>query len=112
MNAASSGPSDEPKLPPVWNSDCAKPCRPPEATRAIRDDSGWKIDDATPISAAPASSNANRCAKASTRMPESITVMPTASEYGRGVRSVCMPTSGCSTDAVPELVSVISPICQ
>ena len=46
MNAASSGPSDDPKLPPVWKSDCANPCRPPDASRAMRDDSGWKIDDA------------------------------------------------------------------
>ena len=53
--AASSGPSDEPALPPTWNSDCAKPWRPPDATRAIRDDSGWKIDDPTPTSAAAAS---------------------------------------------------------
>ena len=26
MNAASSGPTAEPALPPTWNSDCASPC--------------------------------------------------------------------------------------
>ena len=51
MKAASSGPSDWPKLPPTWNSDCAKPWRPPEAARATRDASGWKIAEPTPISA-------------------------------------------------------------
>lgn len=40
MNAASSGPSDCPKLPPSWNSDCAVPKRPPEARRATRELSG------------------------------------------------------------------------
>ncbi|MNR20680.1 hypothetical protein D3C85_1375350 [compost metagenome] len=39
-SAASSGPSADPTLPPTWNSDCANPCRPPEAMRATRDDSG------------------------------------------------------------------------
>ena len=53
--AASSGPSDWPKLPPTWNTDCARPCWPPEASRAIRDASGWKMEEPTPISAAPAS---------------------------------------------------------
>jgi hypothetical protein len=52
MNAASSGPIAEPVLPPTWNSDWAKPCRPPEAMRATRDDSGWNTDEPTPTSAA------------------------------------------------------------
>ncbi|MNV81819.1 hypothetical protein D3C71_1755120 [compost metagenome] len=39
-SAANSGPSADPTLPPTWNSDCANPCRPPEAMRATRDDSG------------------------------------------------------------------------
>jgi len=50
--AASSGPTADPELPPTWNSDCASPCRPPEAIRATRDDSGWNTDDPTPTSAA------------------------------------------------------------
>ena len=45
MNAASSGPSAEPTLPPTWNSDCARPCRPPDAMRATREDSGWNTDE-------------------------------------------------------------------
>src|SRR5215475_335359 len=50
--APSSGPKDEPRLPPTWNNDCASPYWPPEAMRATRDDSGWKIDDPIPISPA------------------------------------------------------------
>ena len=56
MKAASSGPIAWPKLPPTWNSDCARPYRPPEARRATREDSGWKIAEPRPISAAPNSS--------------------------------------------------------
>ncbi len=54
-NAAISGASELPKLPPTWNSDCAKPCAPPEARRATREDSGWKIAEPIPSNAAPAS---------------------------------------------------------
>ena len=54
--AASNGPSDCPKLPPTWNTDCAIPCCPPEASRAMREDLGWNIDEPMPSSAAPASS--------------------------------------------------------
>ena len=88
MNAASSGPSDEPKLPPVWNSDCAKPWRPPDASRAMRDDSGWKTADPTPTSPAASSSSPNRDANASSNRPTSVTLMPAASENGCGRRSV------------------------
>ena len=52
MKAASSGPIADPALPPTWKSDCAKPCRPPDAIRATRDDSGWKIDEPMPTHAA------------------------------------------------------------
>src|SRR3569832_1955398 len=57
--AASSGPNDAPALPPTWKIDCARPCRPPEAMRATRDASGWKIDGPLPTSAAAASSSGN-----------------------------------------------------
>jgi hypothetical protein len=40
MRAASNGPIAEPTPPPTWNSDCARPCRPPEANRAMRAASG------------------------------------------------------------------------
>jgi hypothetical protein len=53
--AASSGPSAVPVLPPTWNSDCAMPCLPPEAMRATREDSGWKIDEPVPTRAAATS---------------------------------------------------------
>ena len=52
--AASSGPIEVPKLPPSWNSDCAKPKRPPDESLASLEASGWKIDDPSPIRAAPA----------------------------------------------------------
>ena len=38
----------EPVLPPTWKKDCAKPCRPPEARRAMREDSGWKTAEPMP----------------------------------------------------------------
>src|ERR1700722_4477077 len=40
INAASRGSSDEPTFPPTWNTDCARPCCPPDAILATRDDSG------------------------------------------------------------------------
>src|ERR1700722_622495 len=51
INAASSGPMEDPAFPPTENSSCATPCRPPEAMRAIRDASGWNTADPTPIRA-------------------------------------------------------------
>ena len=56
MKAASSGPMALPALPPTWNSDCARPWRPPEASRATREDSGWKIAEPMPIRLAAKSS--------------------------------------------------------
>ena len=53
MKAASNGPIAWPKLPPSWNSDCASPKRPPAASRATREDSGWKTADPNAISMAP-----------------------------------------------------------
>ena len=56
-NAANKGPMACPVLPPTWNVDCANPCRPPEASRATRELSGWKTADPNPINAEPASSS-------------------------------------------------------
>src|SRR5689334_5945415 len=110
-NAASSGPNEEPRLPPTWKNDCAKPCRPPDAIRAMRDDSGWKIDEPMPIRPAATSKASNVPAADSSRTPTSVNVMPTTSAYGVGRRSVYRPTSGCSSDAVSCSVNVISPTC-
>ncbi len=55
MNAASRGPQADPTFPPTWNSDCASPCCPPEASRAMREDSGWNTADPLPIMAAASS---------------------------------------------------------
>ncbi len=98
--AASSGPIALPTLPPTWNSDCASPCRPPEAMRATRDDSGWKIDEPVPTSAAASSSVPKLGATDISSSPTSVKPMPTGSEYGFGCRSVYSPTIGCSSEAV------------
>ena len=47
-NAASNGPMADPELPPSWNSDCAKPYRPPDAIRATRDEFGMEDRRAQP----------------------------------------------------------------
>ena len=57
MNAASSGPRADPKLPPTWNVDCANPCRPPDASRATRELSGWNTAEPSPTKAAPINSS-------------------------------------------------------
>ena len=87
-NAASSGPSALPVLPPTWNNDCANPWRPPDARRATREDSGWKIDEPMPTSAAASSSSGSSARQASSNRPNSVNAMPSGSEYGIGRRSV------------------------
>ena len=57
MKAARIGPSDEPILPPTWNTDCARPCRPPDAIRATREASGWNTAEPIPTIVAASSSN-------------------------------------------------------
>jgi len=54
--AASNGPIADPVLPPTWKVDWAVPKRPPEAIRATRDASGWKVAEPTPTTAAATSS--------------------------------------------------------
>ena len=49
ISAARTGPRDEPRLPPIWKSDWAKPCRSPAARWATREASGWKIAEPIPI---------------------------------------------------------------
>ena len=80
MNAASSGPIAEPMLPPTWNTDCASPCRPPDAMRATREDSGWNTDEPEPTMAAASSSAGKLVACASSSSPLSVHAMPMASE--------------------------------
>ena len=57
MNAASNGPSAPPACPPTWKMPCASPCWPPDAVRAMRVASGWKIEEPRPTHAAEASSS-------------------------------------------------------
>ncbi len=110
-NAASSGPMADPVLPPTWNSDWANPCRPPDASRATRLDSGWKTAEPSPTIAAESSRTGKLHATESARMPTRLSPMPATSEYGFGWWSVYRPTSGWSNEAVSWNVSVMSPIC-
>ncbi len=47
--AARSGPMALPPLPPTWKMDWANPFFPPAAICAMRDASGWNIDEPHPI---------------------------------------------------------------
>ena len=98
--AASSGPTALPVLPPTWKIDCASPGCPPEARRAMREDSGWNTDEPVPTRAAATSTVAKLGATDSSSRPHSVEPMPKASECGLGCRSVYRPTSGCSSEAV------------
>ena len=69
-----------PVLPPTWNTDCAKPCCPPEASRATRDDSGWKMADPMPTKAAASSTIPKLGANASSTIPTRVDTMPSGSE--------------------------------
>ncbi|MCY1307540.1 hypothetical protein D9M70_574690 [compost metagenome] len=80
MKAASSGPMALPALPPTWKSDCANPWRPPEARRAMRDDSGWKIAEPMPIRLAATSRTQKSCAFASRIRPLQVESMASGSE--------------------------------
>ncbi len=88
MKTARRGPIAEPVFPPTWKNDWAKPCFPPEAIRATRDDSGWKTAEPMPISAAARSSKGKVGAIASNRRPTSVKTIPMGREYGIGFRSV------------------------
>ena len=86
--AAISGPIAVPVFPPTWNSDCASPCCPPDARRAMREDSGWKMAEPMPTQAAASSTVPKFGAKASNNSPHSVQAMPQGSEYGMGRLSV------------------------
>ena len=63
------------------------------------------------MSAAAPSTASKRGPNPSSNIPPSVNAMPVASEYGCGRRSVYAPMTGCSSDAVIWLTSVMSPIC-
>ncbi len=88
MAAASSGPKALPALPPTWKVDCARPKRPPEASRAIREVSGWKVDEPMPTSAEASRIAGKLPTKASMRMPTSVHSEPAGNSQGFGWRSV------------------------
>lgn len=56
MAAVSSGPIAVPVFPPTWKVDWAVPNRPPDASRAMREASGWNVAEPTPTTAAATSS--------------------------------------------------------
>ncbi|MNW68123.1 hypothetical protein D3C74_468230 [compost metagenome] len=78
----------EPRLPPIWNRDWAKPGWLPAAMRATREDSGWKTDEPMPISMADSSTAPKLPACDRESKPIRVKPMPRGSEYGMGLRSV------------------------
>ena len=111
MAAASNGPKAEPALPPTWNVDCANPKRPPEANRAMRDVSGWKVEEPIPTSAEASRIMGKLPTNASMTIPTSVHRVPSGSRFGVGRLSVKKPTHGCNSEAVTWNVRVIRPIC-
>ena len=93
-SAASKGPSATPAFPPTWKSDCARPCCPPEARRATRDDSGWNTDEPIPIRATEAIRTGYVDTREKRTSPTRVEAIPAAREYGWGLRSVTKPTRG------------------
>src|SRR5262245_61026114 len=100
MKAASSGPVEDPKLPPTWKSDCANPCLPPDASRATREDSGWNTDEPMPTNATAIRIAAYVGATDNNSNPINVKAIPIGNEYGLGRASVNVPMTGCSSDAV------------
>src|SRR5271168_2278825 len=89
--------------------DCATPCRPPDAKRATRDDSGWKTADPKPINEPATNSQVKLGAAESSNRPSRVNTIPIGREYGSGLRSVNCPIKGWKTDAVIWKVSVSKP---
>ena len=79
-SAASSGPMAPPALPPTWNIDCASPFRPPEASCATREDSGWKTEEPQPISPTASRMGTKPGATERVNSPSSVKHIPAASE--------------------------------
>ncbi|MNY24132.1 hypothetical protein D3C86_1578290 [compost metagenome] len=86
--AASNGPNAEPALPPTWKVDCASPKRPPEARRATRDASGWKVDEPMPISPAANRISGKLPTTDIIRIPTRVQTVPAGNNHGLGWRSV------------------------
>ena len=76
-SAASMAP---PALPPTWNIDCASPFRPPEASCATREDSGWKTEEPQPISPTASRMGTKPGATERVNSPSSVKHIPAASE--------------------------------
>ena len=111
-NAAISGPSAEPTLPPTWNTDCAKPWRPPEAS--ARDARGFRMEHRR----ADADQRRRRAAARVIRRLRQNQQPDECERHADRKRDRAVacgrctwPTSGCSSEAVTWKTSVSSPIC-
>jgi len=80
ISAASKGPREVPRLPPTWKSACAKPRRPPDAMKAMREASGWKTAEPSPTTAAEHRIQVKLSARERETSPSSVSPMPTANE--------------------------------
>ena len=78
-------------FPPTWNSDCAIPCRPPDAIRATRELSGWNTADPSPTSPAETQQAGKLGPPRGSSRPTRVNPMPAMSEYGLGRWSVYSP---------------------
>ena len=78
----------------------------------MRDDSGWKTEEPTPTRPAARRIVASVPATDNSIKPTRENAMPPTSEYGIGRRSVYIPTTGCSSEAVNCSVNAIKPTCE
>jgi hypothetical protein len=76
----------------------------------MRADSGWNTAEPKPTVAAASRMIANWLATLSMSKPANVKHMPIASDHGCALRSVTMPTTGCSSEVVNWNASVIRPI--
>lgn len=93
-SATNNGPNEPPKLPPTWNTDWAKPRLPPEAKDVIREASGWRTDDPTPIMKTANSTQWRLGAKANCTIPTKVNVMPAGNDQAKGCLSKKRPATG------------------
>ena len=110
MKAASSGPIAEPTLPPTWNTDCARPCRPPEARRATREDFGVEHRRADADQRRGQQQHADSSAPRQQQQPDEREAHADGERVRRRLAVGEEPTSGCSSEAVTWNVRVMSPI--
>ncbi|MNU71217.1 hypothetical protein D3C71_606420 [compost metagenome] len=82
--AANNGPNAEPALPPTWKVDCASPKRPPEASRATREASGWNVEEPMPISPAASRIIGKLPTTDIITIPTNVQTVPAGNSHGLG----------------------------